>query len=935
MIKHYVGARYVPKFASPVEWAANTSYEALTIVTFNNASYTSKVPVPPTVGNPANNPQYWALTGNYNAQVEQYRQETETANNILQGNINSEASKRAAADAVLQGQIDNFVRLPSGSTTADAELVNIRVMADGTTAATAGDAVREQVTELKSAISNNEYTVQESLDTSEQTWTAGKYIGKTSGVPITLDGYSYTDIILDSNVTKVSGYTNAAPNSNIGVAFVKADGTFISGDASTNTGRYDYNYDLTVPSEAAKFRVSCRTDHTSSFTCTFTKIKNGLEKRDNAQDVLIEQNAESIEAVENEIALLESGLFGDVSLNMWKIGRISPSDGADYISTTMLRTTTKVTIKDCRSVYSQNGYAFYVFAYDLSTGEYVGVLNTSGQYVKNHINNAILNEFSLTTLYAYRFLMFNEESPLSDVSLSDASNFIFKVYDYLSKIDEAIDERTDEYVQTSRNIFATDFVKGLISGSGAFQTRTEEKFAATEEYTEVSANTVYTVSWKPLKAYSDSSGSFSVYLYSDKSESSYISSETEYHVVSLHKLTFTTPPTCKYVRFYMLNNNASNWDTDTKPQEFQLELGSEESMYINHKKIQDNKIDIQTLYDKLIENGSVEGEAVPDYYFTNNYLPSKVARINELSQASAGTGETVVFITDEHWAFNAQQSPMLLNYIFKRTHIKKLFSGGDLSNGIQDLTWDSAAHTFRDAWDGEIHRAVGNHEYLSASNTDSDIYYWFSADNSNQISDNPVRGYYYVDNVQQKIRYVVLNAFSAADGTTVDVGYEQTQREWVQNTALNVDQGWTIVIITHVFYNAGPVYVDGQITNEDKIMESSLNANALAEILDAYEGNGKIAFIMQGHSHYDKITSTPGGIPVVLTTCDKTLPNEEHDAPRQNRVQGTISEQAFDVVVIDTQNETATFVRIGQQALNGIGTDPGDYVEERTISWGT
>ena len=76
MVKQYVGARYVPKFASPLEWAADTSYEALTIVTFNNASYTSKIQVPPTVGNPANNPKYWALTGNYNAQVEQYRQET-------------------------------------------------------------------------------------------------------------------------------------------------------------------------------------------------------------------------------------------------------------------------------------------------------------------------------------------------------------------------------------------------------------------------------------------------------------------------------------------------------------------------------------------------------------------------------------------------------------------------------------------------------------------------------------------------------------------------------------------------------------------------------------------------------------------------------------------------------------------------------------------
>lgn len=76
MVRQYVGARYVPKFADPVAWTSGTSYEAMTIVTYNNSSYTSKVPVPPTVGTPASSPQYWALTGNYNAQVEQYRQDT-------------------------------------------------------------------------------------------------------------------------------------------------------------------------------------------------------------------------------------------------------------------------------------------------------------------------------------------------------------------------------------------------------------------------------------------------------------------------------------------------------------------------------------------------------------------------------------------------------------------------------------------------------------------------------------------------------------------------------------------------------------------------------------------------------------------------------------------------------------------------------------------
>lgn len=91
----YVGARYVPKFANPVTWQSGKSYEALTIVTYNNDSYTSKVPVPANVGNPADNDEYWVLTGNYNGQVEQYRQETEgvkqqSANvEALLNNINS------------------------------------------------------------------------------------------------------------------------------------------------------------------------------------------------------------------------------------------------------------------------------------------------------------------------------------------------------------------------------------------------------------------------------------------------------------------------------------------------------------------------------------------------------------------------------------------------------------------------------------------------------------------------------------------------------------------------------------------------------------------------------------------------------------------------------------------------------------------------------
>lgn len=69
----YIGARYVPKFAEPVEWDNSKTYEPLEIVTYQGSSYTSKTFVP--VGVNINNSTYWVNTGNYNSQIEQYREE--------------------------------------------------------------------------------------------------------------------------------------------------------------------------------------------------------------------------------------------------------------------------------------------------------------------------------------------------------------------------------------------------------------------------------------------------------------------------------------------------------------------------------------------------------------------------------------------------------------------------------------------------------------------------------------------------------------------------------------------------------------------------------------------------------------------------------------------------------------------------------------------
>ena len=67
----YVGHRYVPLIMG--QWDKSIAYEGLSIVQHEGNSYTSRKHVP--IGIDILNEEFWAVTGNYNVQVEQYRQE--------------------------------------------------------------------------------------------------------------------------------------------------------------------------------------------------------------------------------------------------------------------------------------------------------------------------------------------------------------------------------------------------------------------------------------------------------------------------------------------------------------------------------------------------------------------------------------------------------------------------------------------------------------------------------------------------------------------------------------------------------------------------------------------------------------------------------------------------------------------------------------------
>lgn len=75
----HVGQRYRPKIFG--EWDKTKLYEPLSIVQYQGNSFTSRQYVPS--GIEITNEEYWASTGNYNAQVEFYRQDVQGFNKDL------------------------------------------------------------------------------------------------------------------------------------------------------------------------------------------------------------------------------------------------------------------------------------------------------------------------------------------------------------------------------------------------------------------------------------------------------------------------------------------------------------------------------------------------------------------------------------------------------------------------------------------------------------------------------------------------------------------------------------------------------------------------------------------------------------------------------------------------------------------------------------
>ena len=171
--------------------------------------------------------------------------------------------------AVLEGRVDNITSLPAGSvsTSADAELVDIRVGADGTVYSTAGNAVRGQISDLQDVLDKS--FISKTIKNSDFSVTG--YV-QANGVFASTGGFLSTPLIeLNSKICRLQGTLQSVKQALLIISYYNADQEFISGINGTSaTENVVMTFDEFVPHNAKYVRFSTRQAYINDNTVSIT-----------------------------------------------------------------------------------------------------------------------------------------------------------------------------------------------------------------------------------------------------------------------------------------------------------------------------------------------------------------------------------------------------------------------------------------------------------------------------------------------------------------------------------------------------------------------------------------------------------------------------------------------------------------------------------------
>lgn len=197
--------------------------------------------------------------------------------------------------------------------------------------------------------------------------------------------------------------------------------------------------------------------------------------------------------------------------------------------------------------------------------------------------------------------------------------------------------------------------------------------------------------------------------------------------------------------------------------------------------------------------------------------------------------------------------------------------------------------------------------------------------------------YFYIDSKSQKIRILMLNGHTDGDGSNDEDGlaiyssmwnsvYGTEQLQWIADTLNSVPDGYKVIAFAHepltesndgnlvasLFeaYNNKTSYSNEINVQSDYWGKDLTDSPYILSKVNCDFTNAKGEFIayFHGHIHYDRVDTTSYDFPCISIT---TAGGDVRDSNPVERIVGTATETALDVVTIDKEARIIYMTRVG------------------------
>lgn len=300
-------------------------------------------------------------------------------------------------------------------------------------------------------------------------------------------------------------------------------------------------------------------------------------------------------------------------------------------------------------------------------------------------------------------------------------------------------------------------------------------------------------------------------------------------------------------------------------------------------------------------------ETIEEPQVIKPYFEEEIRRtIKEIEEKRTNGTLVLALMTDSHYTVNGTWEDTVANLYAVNEQI--MFHGiihlGDWTDGMlpADVTGEYVRRMREDLEQCgcEVYAALGNHDSNYFRGNPEAL--GFSEQMALYLPSGVEQPYYYQDFPSNCLRCIFLVSFDPNE--KIRYGFWQEELAWIENILEDTPENWCVLVFSH----------DAPLAELDFWAEEIRNGPGLVEILETYQKktNNLLAYI-HGHTHADYIDNSRN-FPIVSVGCAKceSFPEKKpQGAVCCPRKPGTVSQDLWEVLLIDTKGKHLEFVRFG------------------------